>query len=53
MHPHFSIIVPVINEEAVINSTIEHLETLDASAYMEIIVVDGDRSGNTIGVIRN
>jgi rSAM/selenodomain-associated transferase 2 len=52
--PHkFSIIIPVINEEGVINSTIEHLETLPASASMEIIVVDGDRSGKTIGVIRD
>ncbi len=53
MPPHFSIIISVIHEEGVINSTIEHLETLQVSASMEIIVVDGDRSGETIGVIRN
>ncbi|MCX5830174.1 MAG: TIGR04283 family arsenosugar biosynthesis glycosyltransferase [Deltaproteobacteria bacterium] len=53
MPPRFSIIIPVINEEAVINSTIEHLETLKVSESMEIIVVDGDRSGKTIGAVRN
>ncbi len=53
MPPRFSIIIPAIHEEAVINSTIEHLETLDASASMEIIVVDGDGSGKTIGAVRN
>ena len=53
MPPHFSIIIPVIHEEGVINSTIEHLEIIEVSASMEIIVVDGDRSGKTIGAIRN
>jgi rSAM/selenodomain-associated transferase 2 len=53
MTPHFSIIIPVIHEEGFINATIDHLETLDASASMEIIVVDGDGSGKTIGAIRN
>jgi rSAM/selenodomain-associated transferase 2 len=53
MKPRFSIIIPVINEEGVINSTIEHLVALPGAVSLEIIVVDGDRSGKTIGVIRD
>ncbi|MCK9392562.1 MAG: TIGR04283 family arsenosugar biosynthesis glycosyltransferase [Syntrophales bacterium] len=53
MPPKFSIIIPVINEEAVINAIIEHLGALPGAASLEIIVVDGDGSGKTIGAIRN
>lgn len=53
MPPRFSIIVPVINEESIINSAIEHLGALPGAASLEIIVVDGDRAGKTIGAIRN
>jgi rSAM/selenodomain-associated transferase 2 len=52
MTPRFSLIIPVINEDAVINAVIEHLETLRATVSMEIIVVDGDEAGRTIGAIR-
>jgi len=51
--PEFSIIIPVVNEEGIINSAIEHLGTLHAAASIEIIVVDGDGEGKTIGVIQN
>jgi len=53
MPPRFSVIIPVFNEESVINATIEHLGALPGAASLEIIVVDGDKSGKTIGVIRN
>lgn len=53
MPPRFSVIIPVFNENAVINSTIEHLDSLPGEASMEIIVVDGDKSGKTIGAIRD
>lgn len=52
MHPLFSVIIPVLNEETAINSVIEHIGHLqggpDAS---EIIVVDGDPEGKTIKAI--
>ncbi|MEI8172771.1 MAG: TIGR04283 family arsenosugar biosynthesis glycosyltransferase [Deltaproteobacteria bacterium] len=54
MRPLFSIIVPVLNEESVINPAIEHIGTLqEATGSYEIIVVDGDPEGKTIGAIRD
>jgi len=53
MPPRFSVIIPVFNEDAVINSTIEHLASLPGEASLEIIVVDGDKSGKTIGAVRD
>jgi rSAM/selenodomain-associated transferase 2 len=53
MSAQFSIIIPVIHEETIINSTIERLVAFHPSISVEIIVVDGDREGKTIGVIRN
>jgi rSAM/selenodomain-associated transferase 2 len=49
----FSIIIPVINEEGGINAAIEHLVSLSGAVSLEIIVVDGDRTGKTIGIIRD
>jgi rSAM/selenodomain-associated transferase 2 len=54
MRPRFSIIVPVSNEESVINTTIEHIGGFQASAnFSEIIVIDANPEGNTIGAIRD
>ena len=54
MRPRFSIIVPVLNEETAINSAIEHIGGLEGdSGAAEIIVVDGDTGGKTIGAIRD
>ncbi|MCX5853913.1 MAG: TIGR04282 family arsenosugar biosynthesis glycosyltransferase, partial [Deltaproteobacteria bacterium] len=54
MRPRFSIIVPVLNEKSAINSAIEHIGNLqEATGSSEIIVVDGDPEGKTIGVIRD
>ncbi len=51
--PRFSIIIPVINEEAVINSALDHVGNIRAGASVEIIVVDGDPEGSTIRAIRD
>ena len=49
----FSIVIPVINESATINTTLEQLIALEADAPFEVIVVDGDTEGKTIGAINN
>ncbi len=46
-----SIIIPVINEERIINQTLERLLSAKTSGAFEIIVVDGNVSGNTLQVI--
>lgn len=48
-----SIIIPVLNEQAVINQAIDALYHLDFSGTIEVIVADGERRGNTIACIRN
>jgi rSAM/selenodomain-associated transferase 2 len=55
MNPRFSIIVPVLNESAGINETIEHLRGLinGTGQSAEIIVVDGDPEGKTIAAIED
>jgi len=55
MSKKISIIVPVLNEGADINKTIEHLNGLVEATGVsaEIIVVDGDPDGKTIAVIRD
>ncbi len=46
-----SIIIPVFREMDIINPIIAHLYTLSFSGQFEVIVVDGDPTGNTINVI--
>ncbi len=46
-----SIIIPVINEGHIINKTIERLLNTKTSGSFEIIVVDGNMSGNTLQTI--
>ncbi|NQT68956.1 MAG: glycosyltransferase family 2 protein [Desulfobacteraceae bacterium] len=53
MKQQISIIIPVFNESRIINSTIEHLYTLDSSDTVEIIVVDGSPHGETINTVTN
>jgi uncharacterized protein len=53
-HPRFSIIIPVLDEEAIIAATIEHLRNLQGAAGpCEIIVIDGDPEAQTIRAIRD
>jgi glycosyltransferase involved in cell wall biosynthesis len=47
----FSVILPVLNEAAIINSMMDHLEALVGSDQCEIIVVDGSPDGSTIKAI--
>lgn len=55
MNKKISIIVPVLNESAGINNTIEHLNGLiKATGFSaEIIIVDGDQEGKTIRAIKD
>lgn len=46
-----SIIIPVFHEMHIINQTIAHLYALNFAGQIEVIVVDGDPTGNTINVI--
>ena len=47
----FSVVVPVLNETECINTVIEHIRSLKSERPCEIIVVDGDPAGGTIGQI--
>ncbi len=51
MLPSISIIIPVLHEAHIINHLIGHLMRLPYDGNMEIIVVDGDPSGDSIQVI--
>lgn len=55
MSRKISIIIPVLNESAGINNTIEHLNGLMEATGVsaEIVVVDGDPEGKTIAVVRD
>ena len=47
----FSIIIPALNEVNLINDTIKHIHSISGNQNYEIIVVDGNDSGNTINII--
>ena len=49
--PWCSLIIPVLDETALINTTIEHLHNLEENDELEIIVVDGDPEGKTLSAI--
>jgi len=48
-----SIIIPVLNEAETINTTLAHLKRPGLGDDFEIIVVDGDSSGNTLKVVND
>jgi len=52
MKPFLSIIIPVYNETENINRLIHHLSTFSLKRGFEVIVVDGNPSGNTIQAIK-
>lgn len=52
MNLSYSIIVPVLNESAIINHTIKNILDINSENEIEIIVVDGDKGGNTINSIK-
>lgn len=47
----FSVIIPVLNETEIINTTIKHIRSFEGTDRVEIIVVDADAYGSTIGAI--
>jgi len=49
--PGISIIIPVYNEQAIINRQIKHLLTLEYSGPTEIIIVDGEENNSTLSAI--
>ena len=49
----FSIIIPVLNEAGQINSLIKQLRKQNHGSSYEIIVVDGDPQGSTVGTIQD
>ena len=51
MKVQISVIIPVLNENHIINQTIMHLDSLNRNAIAEIIVVDGNPLGSTINGI--
>ena len=51
MSPDVSVIIPVVDETRIINQTLECLRKFQASGNYEIIVVDGNASGNTLDAI--
>jgi len=53
MKPDISIVIPVLNEHAVINKTIKVLYHQQFSGIFEVIVVDGSKDGSTISRIQN
>jgi len=48
-----SVIIPVLDEQAQIGACLEHLRRQGDAVACEIIVVDGDAWGGTIGLIRD
>jgi rSAM/selenodomain-associated transferase 2 len=52
-NPDISIIIPVLHEAKLINSLIEHLHSINAEHNIEIIVVDGSPSNDTLITIKD
>ncbi len=48
-----SIIIPVFNEEKIINETIEHVRSISGKIDIEIIISDGGENFNTIKSIKD
>lgn len=51
MKPLLSIIVPVVDEDRIINDLIEHLYGLPFGNDCEVIIIDGNQSQNTLKAI--
>jgi rSAM/selenodomain-associated transferase 2 len=51
--PKYSIVVPVLYEQDTIGGLLDHIETIDGFARCQLIIVDGDPEGGTIGKIAN
>ncbi|MFC1859710.1 TIGR04283 family arsenosugar biosynthesis glycosyltransferase [Thermodesulfobacteriota bacterium] len=53
MIKQLSVIIPVFNEAGRINQAIQHLFELDFSEKIQIVVVDGEHSGETVQAINH
>jgi rSAM/selenodomain-associated transferase 2 len=53
MATRFSVIIPVFNEEDTLQQSLEHIRKLEWAESSEIIIVDGDHAGRTIGTIHD
>lgn len=53
MNDTLSVIIPVLNEAQIINTTIDHLGRLNFTGDLEVIVADGDSQGSTINAIKH
>lgn len=51
--PLVSVIIPVFHEASIINKLIGHIRAVASGCPIEILVVDGDPSGGTIGAIQD
>jgi rSAM/selenodomain-associated transferase 2 len=49
----FSIIIPVLNESSIINHTAEQMYRIGSGFHIEVIVIDSDKEGKTINVLKN
>ncbi len=49
----FSIIIPVLNESSIINHTVEQIYRIGSGFNIEVIVIDSDKEGKTINVLKN
>ncbi len=49
----FSIILPVLNESSIINHTVEQIYRIGSGFNIEVIVIDSDKEGKTINVLKN
>ncbi len=49
----FSVVIPVLRESPIISQTIDHVFHTGSGFDLEVIVVDGDNKGQTIGYIKN
>jgi rSAM/selenodomain-associated transferase 2 len=49
--PDLSIVIPVLYERDTIAGLLDHIRAIDADGRCEVIVVDGDPQGGTIGLI--
>ncbi len=53
MNHDVSVIIPVLNEVATIQQTIDHIFSLPRQGGLEVIVVDGDPDGETVRAVQN
>lgn len=52
MHPHFSIIIPALNEEGLLPACLASLPSVDAEGGVEVLVVDNGSTDGTAFVAR-